>query len=106
MGKSVPKAEAALKAKKASSAGTQTKGTSEDSLRKKVLRALLQSYKCGQAVNDEKLAKLCSCHVRTKSYIVLKKTLEAEGIMERSSGGFVMTDSGAEKAGFVKEDLS
>jgi hypothetical protein len=77
-----------------------------DKYRNKILCALLQSYKCGQAVNDEELARLCSCHVRTKADVALKKTLEADGIMVGSEGEFFMTDSGAEKAGYVKDDLS
>ena len=104
MGKTTPNEGVASKAKKAGGAGTKAKG--ENTIREKILNGLLQSYKCGQAVDNEKLAKLCGCHVRTKSYVATKKTLETEGIMGKGGEGFYLTESGAEQAGFVKQDLS
>lgn len=104
MGKTTQNEEVTPKAKKADGAGTKAK--SENGIREKMLNGLLQSFKCGQAFDNEKLAKLCGCHVRTKSYVAMKKTLETEGIMEKGGAGFFLTDFGAEQAGFVKQDLS
>lgn len=96
------------KAKKKSGTVSKTKGSDGKSPKEKILYALLQRYKFGtdMTINDEKLSKLCDTHIRTHSYVDAKKALIQEGSIEKVDGGFVLTEKGAEEAGFVKEDLS
>lgn len=108
------KASSDGKAKKAFGVGTLAKAKStssssvEDSYQDRIIQALLIEYKFGKTkpVHQEKLAKKCSTHVRTKSFLDAIKSLVAKGFIAKDGGGIVLTDEGAASAGFVKTDLS
>jgi hypothetical protein len=75
--------------------------------KEKILEVMLRPYQFGKAkpLSTQQLAKLCKTHERTKSFLEALKALKAANHVEKGDGGYILTETGASEAGYVKKEF-